>query len=261
VLGFTLEGQARAPVVWGMLLATAAVAWAVIVRAAADMRSGPGTMGLGLAAFMGLWVVMMAAMMLPSVAPLGSMYVRGVWMRSQGWLRVFRVGTLIFGYLAAWATVGLVAFACAWGAGQLAAGAPRATPWVGAGALAVAGVYQLTPLKDYCLKHCRSPIGFLLHFGSFSGRLRDLRVGLFHGAFCIGCCWGLMIVLVAVGVMNLAWMAALAAVIFLEKTWRYGKAVGIAFGLALIVLAVFIPTHPGLVPGLHPGAGMAEMAP
>jgi predicted metal-binding membrane protein len=218
-------------------------------------------MGLELATFMTLWVVMMAAMMLPSVAPLASVYLHGVWMRSAGWERFFRVGTLVLGYLAVWAAFGLIAFACMSGAGWLAAQYPGSTPWVGAGALTIAGVYQLTPLKDYCLKHCRSPIGFLLHFGSFSGQLRDLRVGVFHGAFCLGCCWGLMILLITVGVMNLGWMAALAAIIFLEKTWRYGRALGIAFGAALIVLAMFIPTHPSLVPGVHPGAGMADMAP
>jgi len=215
------------------------------------MGNGPGTMGMGLAAFLPLWVVMMSAMMLPSVGPIGSLYLRGVKLRSSGWVRALRVGTLVAGYLAVWAAFGLLAFLAAWGAGRLADHAPRTALWVGAVILVVAGAYQLTPLKNFCLKHCRSPLGFLLHFGSYAGRLRDLRVGLYHGAFCVGCCWGLMIVLVAVGVMNVAWMAGLAAVIFLEKTWRYGKALGVAFGIALILLAAFVPWHPGLVPGLH----------
>jgi len=254
ILGFPTNERVRAPVLWGLLLAGAAVAWGVTFRAAQHMGNDPGTMGMGLAAFLGLWTVMMAAMMLPSVAPVGSMYLRGVRMRSAGGVRALRVGTLILGYLAVWAAFGLVAFLGAWGAGRLASGSPHAALWVGAGILALAGIYQLTPLKNVCLKHCRSLVGFLLHFSSFSGWSRDLRVGVYHGAFCVGCCWGLMIVLIAVGVMNLAWMAGLAAAIFLEKTWRYGKGLRIAFGLALIVLAILVPWHPGLVPGLHAGS-------
>lgn len=166
---------------------------------------------------------------------------------------------MILGYLGAWAAFGMVAFAAAWAAGRLAIEAPAVAPWVGAAALAGAGLYQLTPLKDRCLSHCRSPLGFLLHFGGYSGRLRDIRVGLYHGGYCVGCCWALFIVLIAVGVMNLAWMAGLAAVIFLEKTSRFGKALGIAFGIALLVLALFVPSHPELVPGLHIDQGMGTV--
>jgi predicted metal-binding membrane protein len=246
-------------VVWGLLLAAATVAWAITIRAAQRMGNGAGTMGLGLGGFLGLWVVMMAAMMLPSVAPIGSMYLRGVRMQAAGWARALRVGGLVTGYVAVWAAFGAGAFVAAWGAGWLAGRTPQVALWTGSGILALAGVYQLTPLKDVCLKHCRSPIALLLHFGSFSGRTRDLRVGIYHGGFCVGCCWALMIVLIAVGVMNLAWMTGLAALIFLEKTWRYGKGLGIAFGIALIILAVFVPTHPGLVPGLQPASGATSM--
>ena len=257
-LGFSFERQARAPTVWGFCLASAGVAWALTIRATTGMGNGPGTMGLSLVGFMPLWVAMMAAMMLPSVAPAGSMYLRGVKMRSASWLRALRVGLLIVGYLGVWAAFGVFAFVTAWGAGRLAGQAPRAALSTGAAILAVAGLYQVTPLKERCLKQCRSPLGLLLHYGSYSGRLRDLRVGIAHGGFCLGCCWGLMVVLIAVGVMNVAWMAGLAAVIFLEKTWRYGKALGIAFGIGLVVLALFVPSHPGLVPGLH-GTGMMRM--
>jgi hypothetical protein len=114
-----------------------------------------------------------------------------------------------------------------------------------------AGLYQLSPLKDRCLSHCRSPLGFLIHFGGYSGRLCDLRVGLYHGGYCVGCCWGLMVVLVAVGVMNVGWMAGSQPRSFMEKVWRYGKGFRIAFGVALIAFAYFVPSHPGLLPGLH----------
>ena len=139
----------------------------------------------------------------------------------------------------------------------MASSHPTGAAWAGAGLLALAGIYQLTPMKEVCLRHCRSPLGFLMHFGNYHGHLRDVRVGVYHGMFCVGCCWGLMIVLVAVGLMNLAWMAGLAAVILVEKTWRFGKVFGVGFGVALIVLALFVPSHPWLVPGLH-GSGMAS---
>lgn len=236
-----------------------ALAWSLTIRTGAEMRNGPGSMGLSLAGFMPVWVVMMAAMMLPAVAPVGSMYLRSVRMRSSGWVRTLRVATLFGGYLAVWASVGVLAFGAAWGAGRLAAAAPRAALWAGAGILTVAGVYQLTPLKNRCLKHCRSPLGLLLHFGNFKGRLRDLRAGMAHGGYCLGCCWALMLVLIAVGIMNLAWMAALGIIIFLEKTWRHGKVLGIAFGIGLVVMALLVPAHPGLVPGLHAATGMGSM--
>jgi predicted metal-binding membrane protein len=257
-LGFgPIGGPARAAAVWAALFAAAAVAWTVTVRDAVAMGNGPGTMGRGLLGFVVLWTVMMAAMMLPAVAPVSSIYMSTLRKSSIGLARAVRVTALVAGYLGAWAAFGIVGYAAAWGGGRVASDYPGAAPWVGAGTLAVAGLYQLTPLKDRCLSHCRSPIGFLLHFGGYSGRLRDVRVGVHHGGYCGGCCWGLMVVLVAVGVMNLGWMAGLTAVVFLEKTWRHGKAFGIAFGLGLIVLACFVPWHPSLAPGLHSGGGMS----
>ena len=258
-LGFSLDGRAKAPVVWAVLLAGAALAWTVTARDAMEMGNRPGTMGRGLAGFMLLWIAMMAAMMLPSVAPFGSLYLRSVCSRATGVLRVLRLGSVILGYLGAWTGFGFAAFAAAWAAGRLATTAPSAAPWVGAAALAGAGIYQLTPLKHRCLSHCRSPLGFLLHFGGYSGTLRDVRVGLYHGAYCVGCCWALFVILIAVGVMNLAWMVGLAAVIFLEKTWRFGKALGVAFGVALVIIALFVPWHPELVPGLNIDGGMATV--
>jgi predicted metal-binding membrane protein len=248
--------RVRTPVVWAALLAITAVAWAVTVRRAQGMDGDLGTMGLGLAGFLVLWTVMMAAMMLPSVAPFASLYLRTVRSSTEGAARALRAGGVVMGYLVAWAAFGVIAYAAAWGAERLAQAHPTVAPWVGAVLLAGAGIYQLTPLKDRCLRHCRSPLGFLMHFSSYTGRAKDLRVGLFHGLYCVGCCWGLMIVLIAVGVMNLGWMAGLAAVIFIEKTWRHGKGFGVAFGIALVVLALFVPSHPGLVPGLQPASTM-----
>ncbi len=237
--------------VWAGLLAVTAIAWALTVRGALDMGYMPGTMGRSLPSFIGMWTVMMAAMMLPSVAPVGSLYVRSVRARSPGVAAGARLTTLVAGYLAVWAAFGVVAFGAAWGAGRLARESAEVAPWIGAVVLALCGAYQLTPLKERCLRHCRSPLGLLVHFGNYRGPTRDARVGIYHGAYCLGCCWSLMIVMVAVGVMNLAWMAGLAAVILLEKTWRFGEELGTAFGIGLIVFAFFVSWNPELLPGLH----------
>jgi predicted metal-binding membrane protein len=157
---------------------------------------------------------------------------------------------LLAGYLGVWASFGIAAYFAALAGGRLVDEAPSAGRWVAAGILLAAGLYQLTPLKDACLAHCRSPLGFLLHVGNYRGRLRDVRAGVYHGGYCVGCCWALFAVLVAVGIMNLAWMAGLALFVFLEKTWRHGKFLGLAVGVALIIYACLIPAFPELAPGL-----------
>ena len=233
------------------LIALAGLSWMVTSKRMAGMHAGPGSDPGTLGFFLVTWIVMMAAMMLPSITPTVSLYLRTLRPRSNSRILALRSAGLVIGYFGTWATFGILAFAAAAAANRLAAHAPDAAPWVAALLLAAAGGYQLSPLKDRCLKHCRSPLGFLIHFGSYRGRLRDVRVGLYHGAYCIGCCWGLMVVLITVGVMNLAWMVGIAAVVFVEKTWRHGKAFSVAAGLALIIFALFVPWHPGLIPGLH----------
>jgi predicted metal-binding membrane protein len=166
---------------------------------------------------------------------------------ARGVLTALRLAGLVGGYLAVWVGFGVVAFAAAREGSRLTDQAPTVMAWMGAAVFAVAGLYQFTPLKALCLRHCRSPLAFLLHFGGYSGRLRDVRVGLYHGGYCVGCCWSLMLVLVAVGVMNMAWMVGLAGVVFLEKTWRYGKQFSLAVGVTLLLLAVLVPSHPALV--------------
>lgn len=247
----TLRGVTVRPTSSVALVLCSLGAWFVTAVFAVDMPAAPGTMGLGVFGFVGLWTVMMAAMMLPSVAPLVSLYLRRISSEPSAGARAARTSALVVGYLTVWSGVGVVAFALARLGDALATRSPTLAPWVGAGALVVAGAYQLTPLKDFCLSQCRSPISFLLHYANLKGRTRDFRVGLRHGLFCVGCCWGLMVVLVVVGVMSLAWMAAIAAAVLLEKTWRHGRALGRALGAALIVFAVLVPGHPALLPGLH----------
>ena len=238
---------------WIALCLLAALAWAVTIVQANGMSVGPGTMGLALPAFIALWVVMMAAMMFPSVAPMVIVWIRSVSARPTTWQRVEGV-TFLAGYMIAWAAFGSLAYVALLGAGRLVDASPTAAKWVGAAIFAVAGIYQLTPLKETCLRHCRSPVGSLFHYASFRGPARDLRVGLHHGLYCVACCWGLMIVLIAVGTMNIAVMAALAGVILIEKVWRHGPRFAMVVGAVLILVAVLAPWHPGLLPGLHMSA-------
>ena len=243
---------------WIAVAVLAAVAWTVTIILAQSMGNGPGTMGLALLPFLGLWVVMMAAMMLPSVAPVAVLWTRLISGASGGPWRVARMSAFLSGYLLAWAACGAVAFAVLTGTGRLLTASPAAAKWLGVAIFIAAGLYQLTPWKDWCLRRCRTPIGALLYYIGFKGRSRDVRVGLHHGATCAGCCWGLMILLIAVGVMNVAVMGTLAAVIFAEKLWRHGKPFGQAVGVVLVAAGVLAIWFSWLLPGLHAHA-MAAM--
>ena len=243
---------------WLTLAAIAAAAWAVTVAQARGMGNGPGTMGLALPSFLVLWVLMMGAMMLPSVAPVAVLWTRSIGGVAAGRGRVVRIGMFISGYLLAWAACGAVAFAALAGSERLLTASATAAKWLGVAIFIAAGSYQFTPWKDWCLRRCRSPIGALMYYLGFKGPSRDIRVGLHHGATCVGCCWGLMILLIAVGVMNVAVMAGLAAVIFVEKLWRHGKPFGQAVGIALVAAGLAAIWFPWLLPGLH-AASMPAM--
>jgi predicted metal-binding membrane protein len=243
---------------WIAITVLAAAAWAITVAEARSMGNGPGTMGLALLPFLALWVLMMAAMMLPSVAPVAVLWTRSISGVSAGPARVVRMSQFLGGYLLAWAACGAVAFAALAGTGRLLAASPTAAKWLGVAIFITAGIYQFTAWKDWCLRRCRSPVGALLYYLGFKGPSRDIRVGLHHGATCVGCCWGLMILLIAVGVMNLAVMAALAAVIFVEKLWRHGKPFSQAVGIVLVAIGIVAIWFPWLLPGLH-ASGMPAM--
>jgi predicted metal-binding membrane protein len=230
------------------LLVVAAFAWVLLIRQSPGMPAPAAGPWLVFGEFLLLWVVMMAAMMLPSVAPVASMYLTVLRNRRNG-TAATHAAALVAGYLLAWAGFGVAAFGISRALGKLAPMGMNMAPsrlavWSAATALTVAGVYQFTPLKARCLRHCRSPLGFLLHFGSYAGRLRDIKVGAYHGGYCVGCCWSLMLVLVAVGVMNMAWMVGLTAAVFVEKVWRSGQAFGYAVGGALILTGLLLPWVP-----------------
>jgi predicted metal-binding membrane protein len=180
------------------------------------------------------------------VAPTASLYARTV--QSN---RAVRITGLVVGYLAVWAVAGVPAFGLAWLAGWLTGNHPVAAHVMAVAVFAAVGIYQLSSLKDRCLSHCRSPLGLLLHYGSYRGRSRDLRVGVHHGGYCLGCCWALMLILIAVGVMNVAVMVGLAALVLAEKLWQWGPTAGRVAGVAALALAVAAIWFPWLAPGLH----------
>jgi predicted metal-binding membrane protein len=207
------------------VLGGALAAWIVTVQRMRGMDAGPGTDLGALGWFLGIWVTMTAAMMLPSAAPailLFSSVRRG----ANTWL-------FVAGYLLAWTGYGLAAYALYRGirtaAPSFLAWSDRG-PWVAGGALAAAGLYQLTPLKRACLRHCRSPLHFLLH--GHPGR------------------FGVMLALFALGVMSLFWMAVVAAAILVEKALPGDEACARLFAVVLVALAILVAASPASVPGL-----------
>lgn len=240
---------------WGLILLGTALGWWIVLGQAGG--NGPGTMGLNLAGFLGFWVAMVAGMMLPSVLPTARAYADGIGRQEGNAPRaVLRAGMLTAGYLLAWTLSGVPVYGLARLAGTIASGWGSAARWIAAVAVLLCAVYQLAPLKDCCLTKCRSTFAFLVEFAEFHGKTRDLRAGLHHGIYCLGCCAGLMLLLIPLGLMNLGWMVALALVITAEKTWRHGPGVGRLIGIALVVYALMIPIFPSLAPGLVSTAGI-----
>ena len=243
-----------------LVLAGALAAWIITVQRMRGMDAGPGTDLGGLGWYVGIWVTMMAAMMLPSAAPMVLLFAKVSDDRSRRGQAEF-VPTWIFvaGYLFAWTLYGLLAYGvyrAVISAGTDWLAWERSGRYVAGGALVAAGVFQLTPLKDVCLRHCRSPLHFLLH-GWRQGRTGAVRMGAEHGAFCLGCCWGLMLALFALGVMSLFWMALVAVAVLVEKLAPGGRQLSRVFALALIALGIWVSTAPASVPGLvQPGTQM-----
>ena len=230
-----------------LLFGLAAVGWLWTADEMQDMDGGPWTDLGTLGWFAGVWIVMMAAMMFPSVAPTVALHSRMTESRSP-------VAPLIFtsGYLLAWTAVGMLAFAVAtvggWIGGDVLAW-DRAGRWIAGGTLLVAAIYELTPLKDVCLGKCRSPLGFLL--GAWrSGGWGALQMGVRHGAWCIGCCWALMASLFALGVMSIVWMAVIAGLIAFEKLIPSRRAATYGTAAILLVLAVLVLAAPDSIPAL-----------
>jgi predicted metal-binding membrane protein len=244
-----------------VLLGGALVAWLITIDRMQGMDAGPGTDLGGLGWYLGIWVTMMAAMMLPSVAPMALIFARIARDRADRGHAFVPTWIFLAGYLAAWTAYGLLAygvFRLVTAAGTDWLAWDRAGPYVAGVAIAAAGIYQLTPLKEICLRHCRGPMHFILH-GWRKGRLGALRMGIEHGGYCVGCCWGLMVILFAVGVMSLFWMAVIAGVIFAEKALPHGLRLSKVFALAFVAFGIWVAVAPGSVPGLTDPAKAPSM--
>ncbi|HKT38583.1 MAG TPA: DUF2182 domain-containing protein [Ktedonobacterales bacterium] len=246
------KARRRAPVRWPWVVA--ALAWGVALLAALlrlrfliDHHWLIEASGLPwlLAAlvFLACWQVMTLAMMLPSSMRMMQMMTYAA--RKQS--RTFTIiGAFVAGYAAIWTAFALVAFA----GDTLIHQAVDSWPWlaehfylIGAATFTIAGVFQFTPLKERCLAACRSPLAFFIRYYR-AGVATAWRLGLRHGLFCLGCCWALMLVMFGVGIGSLAWMAALAGVMTIEKAVPGGRWIGPLVGIALLALAALWLAQP-----------------
>jgi predicted metal-binding membrane protein len=214
-----LDVSVRQPtlVVGAGLLLVLVAAWAALLAMGDELPMGAGL-------WIGAWTVMMAAMMLPSTSPLVLLYARQSTATSSALLTA--------GYVAVWAGVGLAAYG-------IDMRLPDPSNRVVGAVLIGAGLYQLTPLKTACLKRCRNPADFLVtHWRR--GRVGALRLGVEHGAYCVGCCWALMGVLIVAGSMSLAWVVAIALVVAGEKLLPAGQLFGRLGGVGLLVAGIVV---------------------
>lgn len=209
-LGVT-SGALRVP---AALTAFALAGWIVTAVTMQGMTAmdGPGAMG----SYLWLWTAMCAGMMLPALVPAATLAAR-VGRSSTGF---------VAGYLAVWVATGVAAF-------EVARELAGSASWIAAAAIGAAALYQLTPLKDACLRRCRGPLGLLV-------RRRAFHAGVEHGLLCLGCCWALMLAVVALGAASLLWMAAVAIAIFLEKATSLGARASVPIALALGGAAVWV---------------------
>jgi predicted metal-binding membrane protein len=203
-----------------------------------------GDMGAGL--FLTMWATMMVAMMLPAIAPMVLAHLAVTRRRGEGILP-----TLAFagGYFLVWSAIGVAPMLAYWTLAGLSdeAASSRWLTVVAGAILLVAGAYQFSGWKERCLDQCQSPFGFLAHHDFGGGPRSALRAGVAHGAYCLGCCWALMAVLLVVGLMNLMWMAGIFVLVFVEKHWTHGIALARVAGAALMFLGVAVMAWPALL--------------
>jgi predicted metal-binding membrane protein len=236
-----------------LLLVVAALAWArVLLSPMDDDMAGMGmvmtpTVAEGLA-YVAAWAVMMAAMMLPSALPMIGLYAATQRNASPGG-RVVSVALFTAIYLGLWALTGVPIYL---GSVALSAVTPKALAYASAGVLIIAGIFQLSPLKQVCLRHCRSPLGFLFEHWR-EGWHGGLAMGWAHARYCLGCCWALMVVLVVAGAMGLPWVLLIAAIVAAEKLVPRGEWVARLTGVALVLLGLAVAVRPDLAIALRAG--------
>jgi predicted metal-binding membrane protein len=255
----------RAVVVAALAVITA-IAWADLVWLANDMWMGgmdmtgfrmiPAGQGwmmpigapwqpIEFAAVFAMWVVMMIGMMTPSVAPMILVYAR-IGRQAAAEDRPFASAWFALGYLLSWTGFSIAATIAQWALQRAALLTPmmeNTSNVLGAGVLIIAGVYQWTPLKQACLSYCQSPLGFVLRYGFRRDPTGALALGFRHGLYCIGCCWAVMALLFVAGVMNLFWIAALAALVLVEKLAPFGRAFSRLAGIAFVAGGAWLLTQ------------------
>ena len=199
------------------------------------------------------WGLMMAAMMLPSAAPMILLYrtVATRMPRAEG--RVLGAAAFAAVYVAAWLLTGLPVYAASVLVARIGAQSQTfaaAQPYLLAALVATAGVYQLSSIKRACARYCEAPLSFLMRRWR-GGYINSLRVAVAHASYCIGCCWALMAILVAVGAMSLPWVLAVTVAVLAEKLLPNGQRTARAIGVVLILLAISIALRPELASALH----------
>jgi len=255
----TVLGRDRA-LVLASLVGVAALAWLYLVKLALGMAEGDTSlMGMGrmgamdgtpwdgitFALMFVMWLVMMMGMMVPSAAPMILLCAVVKRKAAEKGQPIASANVFAAGYLIVWGAFAAVATTLQWGLHEAALLSPRmasTSPVLSGIVLIAAGLYQFTPLKRACLKHCRSPLHFLGHHWR-KGTRGAVRMGIEHGLFCVGCCWVLMALLFVGGVMNLLWVAAIMVFVLLEKVAPYGVVIGRIAGAALLVAGTLLIAH------------------
>ncbi len=242
--GLVIAGLAGVIVcAWAYVLTASLDMYGRMDGAAAWMMEGTWDARYLLLVFL-MWAAMMVAMMLPSALPTIFIFHRAArndpQVRSPG----RRMLSFAAGYIVAWSGFSVSASLLQWGLAEAALLSPMmvsASPWLGGAILVVAGVYQWTPLKYACLRHCRSPLAFLAEHWR-PGMPGALQLGLRHGLYCVGCCWALMLLLFVGGVMSLLWIGGITAFVLLEKLAPHGVQGGRLSGLALVLVGAWVLT-------------------
>jgi predicted metal-binding membrane protein len=246
--------RARA-LILGSLLVLAAAAWAILVwqSSMTDMNHVRNmlTMDMGVPLFLAVWMAMMVAMMFPTAAPMILTFATVQQRKQRSGKPYVPTWVFISTYLAVWMSFGAVAYLAALGAAELA----ENSMWVmdnaariGGAVLVLAGLYQLSPLKDLCLSKCRTPMAFILTSWR-DGYGGAVRMGLEHGLYCLGCCWLFFVIVFPLGMLNVAILAVIVLLIFAEKSLPFGHratqlaaAALVAYGTLVILVPEALPT-------------------
>jgi predicted metal-binding membrane protein len=246
----------------GSLLVLAGAAWAVLAWQGAGAGEMSLTMGMSAPLFIALWIVMMVAVMFPTAAPMILMFARIHNTRRQRGQNFVPTWIFTSAYLLVWSVTGIFAYAIAVAGDAVADESTWVmdnAPRLGGGLLIVAGTYQLTPLKDICLSKCRTPVSFIVSSWK-DGYAGSFRMGIQHGVFCLGCCWLLFLILFPLGMMNVAVLGLITALIFAEKSLPIGRHIARLAAATLLVYGAVVIFEPDALPMTMDDSGSMEMS-